>query len=105
MGRIVGCCLALEDAGGAVLGGWLVLEVPHKGGLELRSEAHHRRIPFNAWEDLEIHKIRAAEVVLLPAPSLRPLADLVPGSPFAVAAPFEVLNLRLDSAAPHPTVQ
>jgi hypothetical protein len=103
--KTLGCCLAMEEAGGAALGGWLTLEVPHKGGLELRSEGHHRRVPFSTWEDLELPPVRAGEVLLLPAPKLRPLADLTPGSPFAVAAYFDVLNLRLDPEAPHPTVQ
>jgi len=58
-------------------------------------------VPFSTWEDLELPKIRAAEVLLLPAPSLRPLADLLPGSPCAVLAPFDILSLRLGDGV-HP---
>jgi len=104
-GRAAGVCLALEDGPGAVLGGWLVLGPFQQGSLELRSEAHFRRAPLSTWEAFETPPLRPAEVVLLPPSRLRPLADLVPGSPFAVVSPFETLNLRLDSEAPHPTVQ
>jgi len=104
-GRVAGCCLATEDAGNVVLGGWLLLDMPQKGSLELRSEAHHRRVPLSTWEGLETPKIRAAEVVLLPAPVLRPLADLLPGSACAILAPFDILPLRLGDGVHHPTVQ
>jgi hypothetical protein len=104
-GRVAGCCLALEDGPSTVLGGWLSLEIPARGNLELRSEAHQRRAPLSTWEGLEIPVIRTAEVVLLPPPRLRTLADLTAGSACAVMAPFDTLPLRLGDSVHHPTVQ
>jgi hypothetical protein len=49
--------------------------------------------------------LRAAEVVLLPAPRLRPLPGLVPGSDFMISAPFDLLQLKLGQDIPHHTVQ
>jgi hypothetical protein len=104
-GRLAGYCLAMEDAAGAVLGGWLELDHLEKGHIELRSEAHHRKIPLTAWEGLVPTPLRAAEVVLLPAPRLRPLADLLQGSSCTLVAPFDSITLRLGGDLHHPTVQ
>ncbi len=104
-GRLAGCCLALEDAGRVVLGGWLELEPLGKGALELRSEAHQRKIPYSTWEGLAAPQLRAAEVLVLPASRLRPLADLLPGSAFTILSTFDILPLRLGVEAHHPTVQ
>jgi hypothetical protein len=102
---ILGWCLALEDASGAVLGGWMVLEYPGEGSMELRCGSHHRRVPFDTWAGLDVPSPRAAEVILLPAPRLRPIPELVPGCDFSVAAPFDVLHLKLGQDVPHHTVQ
>jgi len=102
---LAGWCLALEDAAGAVLGGWLTLEPPLDDVLELRCGAQHRRIPMDAWSGLEVPELRAAEVMLLPAPKVRPLPALVPGSEFSVVAAFDTLTLRLGGEVPHLTLQ
>jgi len=104
-GGIAGWCLALEDGVGAVLGGWMVLGYPGEGTLELRCGSHHRRVPLDTWDGLEVPGMRAGEVVILPAPKLRPIPGLVPGSDFSVTAPFETLVLRLGTDIPHLTVQ
>lgn len=102
---LAGWCLALEDLGGAVLGAWLVLDQPVDGAMELRCGAHHRRTPLDAWIGLELPELRAAEVMLLPAPKARPLPGLVSGCEFSLLAPFETLSLRLGAAIPHLTLQ
>jgi len=102
---LTGWCLALEDAVGAVLGGWLVLDLPGEGALELRCGSHHRRFPLDAWTGLELPELRAAEVLLLPAPKMRPVPGLVPGGEFSVTAPFDALSLKLGTEVPHLTVQ
>ena len=102
---VAGWCLALEDGAGAVLGAWMVLEYPQEGFLELRAGSHHRRVPMETWAGLEVPGLRAAEVVLLPAPKLRAIPDLVSGSDFSLLAPFETLPLRLGTDIPHLTVQ
>jgi hypothetical protein len=98
-------CLALEDSVGVVLGTWLVLEYPGEGSLELRCGDHARRIPLDTWAGLEVPAPRAAEVVLLPTPKLRPIPGLVPGIDFTVSAPFDALQLKLGQDIPHQTVQ
>lgn len=100
---LAGWCFALEDAAGVVLGGWMVLEYP--GSLELRCGTHHRRIPADAWAGLGIPAPRPAEVVILPAPRLRPMPGLDSGMEFSVVAPFETLTLALGQDIPHLTVQ
>lgn len=100
-----GWCLALENATGAVLGGWMVLGCPQEGVIELRSGFHQRRIPMDTWAGLEIPALRAGEVVILPAPRLRPIPGLVGGSDFSIEAPFDSLALRLGTDIPHLTVQ
>lgn len=104
-GGLAGWCLALENATGAVLGGWMVLGCPLEGAIELRSGTHHRRIPMDTWAGLEIPALRAAEVVILPAPRLRPVPGLVGGSDFSIEAPFDSLTLKLGTDIPHTTVQ
>ena len=103
--NIVGWCLALEDASGAVLGAWMVMDDPREGFIELRCGAHHRQVPLDVWEGLEMPAPRAAEVVILPAPRSRPIPGLVSGSNFSVSSPFDTLQLRLGSDIPHLTVQ
>lgn len=104
-GRVAGCCLAMEDMGAVALGGWLSLEIPSQGSLELRSEGHQRRMPLSAWEGIEMPRFRAAEVVLLPPPKLRPLADLTAGSACTLVCAFDALNMRMGGVLHHPTVQ
>lgn len=98
-------CLALEDAQGAVLGTWLVMEDPREGMLELRCGTHHRRLPLDAWSDWELPVPRAAEVLVLPSPRVRTLPGLIPGADFTLAAPFDALCLKLGAEIPHQTVQ
>ncbi len=102
---VAGWCLALENVAGAVLGGWMVLGYPQEGSIELRCGSHHRRIPMDTWTGLDVPDLRAAEVVLLPAPKLRPIPGLISGSDFSIVAPFETLPLRLGPDIPHLTVQ
>ncbi len=102
---VAGWCLALEDRAGAVLGGWMVLDYPQEGFLELRVGSHHRRAPMDTWTGIEVPGLRPAEVVLLPAPRLRAIPELVPGSDFSLTASFETLTLRLGAEVPHSTVQ
>lgn len=103
-GVAAGFCLALEDAGGAVLGAWMVTDWP-LGHLDLRAGTHRRRTPFGAWEGIELPLLRPGEALLLPAPRLKPLPDLEPGTSLLLQAPFETLELRLGVEALHPTVQ
>ncbi len=103
-GRPGGFCLALEDAGGAVLGAWMVADWP-EGGLELRAGSHRRRVPFTAWEGLALPDLHPGEALLLPPPRLKALPDLPPGTELAVAAPFETLAAGLGPSALHGTVQ
>ena len=83
----------------------MVLDPPGEGVLELGCGAHRRRVPLDTWEGLEVPRLRPGEAVLLPAPRLKPLPELVPGSDFTVTAPFEVLRLKLGADIPHVTVQ
>lgn len=103
-GQAGGYCLALEDGDGVVLGGWMIPDWP-EGHLELRAGPHRRRIPFGAWEGLELPPLRPGEALLLPPPRLKALPDLEPGTSLTLQSPFEILTLRLGLEALHPTVQ
>lgn len=103
-GRAAGFCLALEEAGGAVLGAWMVPDWP-EGGLELRAGAHRRRIPFSAWEGLVLPDLHPGEALLLPPPRLKPLPDLEAGAAVTLAAAFETLVLAQGEETLHGTVQ
>lgn len=101
---MAGYCLALEEAGGAVLGAWLTDEWP-TGQLELKVGAARRTAPLKAWEGLELPLLRAGEVMLLPPPRLKPFSELVGGAEVRLSAGFDQLVLRLGPEGVHPTVQ
>jgi hypothetical protein len=103
-GGLAGVCLALEDAGGAILGAWLSPVWP-EGGLELRAGGVRRTVSVRAWEGLELPMLRPAEALLLPPPRLKALPGLLPGSDVRFAAPFDALVVRTGAEGLHPTVQ
>lgn len=103
-GGIAGFCLALEDAGGAVLGAWLADEWP-TGSLELKAGGARRSQPLKAWEGLELPTLSAGEVLLLPPARLKALPQLPPGADLRLSVPFEQLCLSLGVEGVHPTVQ
>lgn len=103
-GRLAGYCLALEDAGSAVLGAWLVDEWP-RGSLELQAGTARRSVPLKAWEGLELPLMEAGEVLLLPPAKLRSLPTQPVGADLLVSAGFDRLSLRLGREGLHPTVQ
>lgn len=103
-GGIAGFCLALEEAGSAVLGAWMVDAWP-TGHLELKAGAARRSVPLKAWEGLELPSLRAGEVLLLPPPRLKPLPELPIGSEVRLSAGFDQLVLRLGPEGVHVTVQ
>jgi hypothetical protein len=100
-----GFCLALEDAPGVVLGAWMVLERPREGLLTLELDGHHRNIPLDSWESLDLPPLRPGEVMLAPPTRLRTLQASGEALPFRILAPFETLELVLDLDAVHPTLQ
>ncbi len=103
-GSFAGYCLALEDAGSAVLGAWLVDEWP-TGSLDLQAGAARRSMPLKAWEGLELPFMHAGEVLLLPPAKLKALPGLLVGSDVLLSADFDRLALRLGPEGVHPTVQ
>ena len=103
-GGIAGFCLALEDAGGAVLGAWLTDQWP-TGSLELKAGGARRSQPLKAWEGLELPILSAGEVLLLPPARLKALPQLPAGADLRLSVPFEQLRLSLGSEGLHPTVQ
>ena len=104
-GRPGGFCLAVEDAQGAVLGGFLEVDFPWKGCLELSCGERHRRAPFEAWEGIALPVLRPGEVLLLPPPRLKALPGLVPSAEFRITVPWESLSLSLAQELIHPTLQ
>nr|WP_320132733.1 hypothetical protein [uncultured Holophaga sp.] len=103
-GRAHGCCIALEDPEGLVLGAWLSFRWP-EGSLRLTGAGHTRSHPLEAWEGLRLPPLKPAEVRLLPPPSLRAIPGLGSGGWVEVQAPFETMLLRLGGDISHPTVQ
>lgn len=103
-GTFAGFCLALEDAGSAVLGAWMSDGWP-AGSLELKAEALRRSVPLKAWEGLELPPLHAGEVLLLPPPRLKALPELAAGAELLLTVGFEQLALRLGPEGLHPTVQ
>jgi hypothetical protein len=103
-GGIAGFCLALEDAGGIVLGAWLTDQWP-TGSLELRAGGARRSQPLKAWEGLELPTLGAGEVLLLPPARLKALPPLPAGADLRLSVTFEQLRLSLGTEGVHPTVQ
>jgi hypothetical protein len=103
-GSLAGFCLALEDAGSAILGGWMTDEWP-RGSLELKAGAARRSMPLKVWEGLELPRLRAGEVVLLPPAKLKPLPSLEAGAEVRLSAGFDLLLMKLGPEGVHPTVQ
>lgn len=103
-GSIAGYCLALEDAGSAVLGSWMVDEWP-TGSLELKAGTVRRSVPLGAWEGMELPSLRAGELLLLPPPKLKALPGLEAGAELSIGCGFDELFLRLGPEGVHPTVQ
>ena len=102
-GGVAGFCLALEEAGSALLGTWMVDAWPG-GSLELRAGTARRSASLGAWEGLELPLLRPGEVLLLPTPKLKPLQELLPGAEVLVETAFETLLLRAGPEGIHPTV-
>lgn len=103
-GGIAGFCLALEEGGSVILGGWLTDEWP-TGSLELRVGAARRSAPLRAWEGLALPLLLAGEVLLLPPPRLKAFPHLPPGAELRLSAGFDTLVARLGAEGLHPTVQ
>jgi len=102
-GGIAGFCLALEEGGSALLGAWMVDAWP-EGDLELRAGAARRSVSLGAWEEVALPALRPGEALLLPAPKLKPLQELLPGAEVRVAAAYETMVLRAGPEGIHPTV-
>lgn len=103
-GGIAGFCLALEDSLGAILGAWMTDQWP-AGGLELKAGPSRRSLPLKVWEGLDLPVLRGAEVLLLPAPKMKPLPGLPAGADLRLSAAFEDLVLRSGPEGLHPTIQ
>ncbi|BDU74856.1 hypothetical protein [Mesoterricola silvestris] len=103
-GAAAGCCLALDNAPGVVLGAWLDLDMDWAGALEMGLGTRRRRVPLDTWRDLEPREPRPAEVILAPPPHFRAV-PAQPGGEVRIASPLETLALRLAETLVHPTVQ
>jgi hypothetical protein len=103
-GTVAGCCLALDDSQGVVLGGWLELDLDWQGSLALITGGRTRRVPLDTWRDLAPREPRPAGVVLAPPPRIR-IAPGTPGGAIRLVSPFEILDLRLGESLVHPILQ
>ncbi len=103
-GQVAGCCLAVDDGDGIILGAWLELDMVWDGELELAAGGRRRRVPMDTWKDLTPREPQAGEVVLAPPPRFR-TCPAAPGGIILIAAPMETLALRLAESLVHPTLQ
>ena len=104
-GQPAGCCLAVDDARGVVLGAWLELDLDWDGELELQVGAQHRRVPLDGWRGLALPALGACEVLLAPPPNLR-LGQTPEGiREVRLISGFDTLTLRLAKDLLHPTLQ
>ena len=104
-GLPAGCCLALDDVRGVVLGAWLELDMDWEGHLEWMLAGQRRCLPLDAFCGLALPPLCACEVLLAPTPGQRS-AQVPPGAgDFQLCSPFETLTLHLDAALVHPTWQ
>jgi hypothetical protein len=104
-GHPAGCCLAVDDARGVVLGAWLELDVDWDGVPELTMGTQHRRLALDGWRGLTLPPLRPCEVLLAPPPHLRLTHAQAGLEDIRITSPFETLTLRLGEALVHPTVQ
>lgn len=103
-GAVAGFCLCLEGDGETVLGAWLADEWP-TGSLELKVGGTRRSVPLKAWEGLALPPLHAGEVLLLPAPKLKPIPELLAGAEVRLSAGFEQMVLWRGPEGVHPTLQ
>ncbi|BDU78721.1 hypothetical protein [Mesoterricola sediminis] len=103
-GACAGCCLAVDDGRGPVLGAWLDLDLTWEGSLVVTAAGRTRRVPLDTWRELSPVEPLAAEIILAPTPAF-PFAHLEPGAEVAILGPGERLELRLDAHPVHPRVQ
>jgi len=103
-GAVAGFCLCLEGGGETALGAWLADEWP-TGSMELRVGTIRRSAPLKAWEGLALPPLHAGEVLLLPAPRLKPIPELLAGAEVRLSAGFEQMVLWLGPEGMHPTLQ
>ena len=104
-GQPAGCCLAMDDARGVVLGGWLELDMDWEGELELQVGVQRRRVPLDGWRGLALPALRPCEVLLAPPPTLG-LGQLPDGlREIRLGASFDTLTLGLGEHLLHPTLQ
>jgi hypothetical protein len=99
-----GYCLAAEDGEATVLGAWMALALP-AGELQLRAASHRRNLALDAWEHLDLPRLRPGEVMLLPPSRLKPFPALEPGARLRLSWPIEEMELVLGENLPHPTLQ
>ena len=104
-GQPAGCCLAVDDARGTVLGAWLELDPDWDGELELKVGAQRRRVPMDSWRGLALPALRPGEVVLAPPPSLRLSAPPEGIRELRLTSAFDALTLGLGEHLVHPTLQ
>jgi hypothetical protein len=103
-GTVAGCCLALDDSQGVVLGAWLELDMDWQGTLAFSAGGRTRRVPLDTWKDLAPRDPRPGGVVLAPPPRFRS-APAHPGGAIRITAPMETLELRMGEHPIHPTLQ
>ena len=104
-GQPAGCCLAVDDARGVVLGAWLELDLDWEGELELQVGAQRRQVPLDSWRGLAMPPLRVGEVLLAPAPNLR-LSQAPEGiREIRLTSAFDTLTLPLGEHLLHPTLQ
>lgn len=104
-GQPAGCCLAVDDARGLVLGAWLEVDPDWDGVLELRVGAQRRRVPMDTWRGLALPALVPGEVVLAPPPSLRLSPPPEGVREIGLTSAFDALTLRLEADLLHPTLQ
>jgi hypothetical protein len=103
-GAVAGFCLCLEGGGETALGAWLADEWP-TGSMELKVGTIRRSAPLKAWEGLTLPPLHAGEALLLPAPKLKPIPELLAGAEVRISVGFEQMVFRLGPEGVHPTLQ
>jgi hypothetical protein len=104
-GKYAGCCIAANSPIGSILGAWLYIGQLPQCGISIEIGAYKNSTPADLWSELTPPPLRAAEVLLLPAPMLRLPNNISPKDKIIIETPFDRLEISYGTDPVHPTVQ
>lgn len=102
-GLPAGLRMALVGEGRLLLSPWV--ETEGVGSLQLSVGGHRRKVTLEAWDGLDLPLLHPGELLVLPAPRLRPWPSLAKGAAIDLRWGTDHLRAVTSRALEHPTLQ